>query len=631
MRFSHECWFGVTNIVSMTETSALGASKRRLLALVAVVFTLPSYFLSPFPTEGIDVGWVYWLHRIADDHVPWGTEAVFTYGPLGWIAVPEYEFRLHYLVTIIVCALCTWSIVNPLLKRNERPGWLTPLLLVGSVIAMFALLPALPERFLGVLMFHIVLRFIGKDTVNSPRWTMGFAAAVGGLWLIKLSVGVIGLAFLLALLLWDVVTSKERIVRLRAFGLLVVAPVFALTFFVLGFVTIGHSRLFDVSPYLRDSLDLAIAYGDNMSAAYAPIWTFLLVPIMGVSLLVLMPRSLRAFVPLALSLIIVFRLGFTRHDLGHMYSVMGLPLFTLLAAKTASQPSNQGPTMFAFSPKRFEGVVVVATAWFTVLGLVFANHTLPIFEAQRLKASVKGLGGLVSPVFTNADKTAVLSAQRQTVSQLSELMKANAVNTSTDTIGIEPYDLGLHWALRIARPRQNVVFQRYQSYSVRADTIGAAFITENGPTFILYRPDAVVDSRLASAEAPRTTIAILRSYDYIATSANKKWVLLKRRSSANGSTDSGARKALCFPTVIIRSAPPSTLRGLFSSLVVPLSYPTVMADGKTRRLTSASFDTPIAAEPSVTLNGSNKEPAPLKLTPAAGVASVTAGPSICQR
>jgi hypothetical protein len=608
----------------MTETHTLKARERGLFGLVAVILTLPSYFLSPFPTTGIDVGWVYWLHRIADDRLPWGTDAVFTYGPLGWIAVPQYEYRLHYLVTIIVCALCTLSIVLPILKRNEKDGWLAPLLLVASVVLMFALLPALPERFLGVLMFHIVLRFIGKDTIESARWTMGFAAAAGFLWLVKLSVGVVGLGFLMALLLWDVVTSKDRVARLRALGLLVVAPVFTLASFILGFITVGHSRLFDVARYLKDSLNLALFYSDNMSAAYAPIWTFLLVPVMGLTILLLMPRSLRVFVPLALSLLIVFRLGFTRHDLGHMYSVMGLPLFTLLAARMALTNNESPKTLFAFTPKRFDVVVVVATSCFTVLGLVFANHTLPVFEAQRVKASVKGVGGLVSDAFTRGDRAAVLSAQQRTVSELSTMLKGNSVDISTDTIGIEPYDLGLHWALGTARPRQNVVFQRYQSYSVESDTIGATFYADRGPTFVLYKLNAVVDGRLASGEAPRTTIALLRSYDHIATSPDKAWVLLKRR------TDPDRRKDLCFPTVLISPAPPSAMRRLFSTVVVPIDNPTVMVDGKVRRLTTASFNTPIAAEP-VGSSVVDDQSGPLKITPLSGVASVTPGPPVCRR
>jgi hypothetical protein len=608
----------------MTETYALRAGARRLFGLAAVLLTLPTYFLSPFPTMGIDVGWVYWLHRIAEDRLPWGSDAVFTYGPLGWIAVPQYEFRLHYLVSIIVCALCTWSIVAPILKRVEQPGWRTPLLLVVCVVLMFALLPALPERFLGVLMFHIVLHFIRKEKIHSARWTMGFAAATGALWLIKLSVGVVGLAFLMALLIWDVATSKSRITRLRSAGLLVVAPVFALISFVLGFITIGHSNLSDVSRYLKDSLNLALFYGDNMSAAYAPIWTFLLVPIMGLSLLLLMPRSLRVFVPISLSLLIVFRLGFTRHDLGHMYSVMGLPLFTLLAAKVASDKGEQPRTVFAFSPQRYDVVLLAATAWFTVLGIVFANHTLPTFEAQRVKASLKAVGGLVSTKFTNGDRVAVVSAQQKTVTEVSDLLKSNKVNLETDTIGIEPYDLGLHWALGIARPRQNVIFQRYQSYSPQADNINASFLRESGPKYILYRVNAVVDGRLASAESPRTTVAILRLYDNIASSTNNEWVLMKRRSSSD------AAKPRCFPTVIISAAAPSPIRRLFSTLVIPIDNPTVMVDGKLRRLTTASFDTPVAAEPSAASSTPADQERLLKMSPVSGVASVTPGSEVCQ-
>ena len=524
--------------------------------------------------EGLDPGWMYWIHRASTDGLQWGRDVVFTYGPLGWLSQPNSDFRVHLAISSMVLVLVHYLAISTLQR------WLkvSPTAAVVIALGAFACAPAYPERFLCVVGL-LCLR--PRSMVERPvLYDIGTSAGIALISLIKFGNGLISLVLVLGAVSYDALFPYRREALRSAARITILVP----AFLGLGFVAIGQS-LANLWDFVQSSFEIAVGFSASMQLASPELrWTILLLPFLGFATLC-SARNLRNTLLLGLAFFFGIRLGFTRHDLGHYQTSLSLPLFVGLGlaadsiATKATLPSIRGKV-----GKEQPGKVFIAP-------LVFALSSFAVFQGTPLA----WLGAPFRPLVTNLE---LLTNSRGSVSpspsenfpslpELQSLLTDHRVQSNV-TVGIEPWDLGLHKALGIRSPRQAPVFQRYSAYTAKLDELNATFMASaQAPKILLYRMKAEIDQRIASFEAPRTMFEIARQYRFMEASKSGAWALLRRRtpSELEGSQ-------ICTPSILL-TAKPLPIQEKVGSLFWPPSPSQVLANGKSRRLTGASFSTPL--------------------------------------
>ena len=425
---------------------------RRPVLLLGSIAAVPS-LTGTGTVEGLDPGWMYWIHRASTDGLQWGRDVVFTYGPLGWLSQPNSDFRVHLVISSVVLVLIHYLAISTL------QTWLkvSPTAAVVIALAAFASAPAYPERFLCVVGL-LCLR--PRSMVERPvLYDIGTSAGIALISLIKFGNGLISLVLVLGAVSYDALFPYRREALRSAARITILVP----AFLGLGFFAIGQS-LANLWDFVQSSFDIAVGFSSSMQF-FAPElrWTALLMPFLGLAAFY-STRSFRSAFLLGLAFFFGIRLGFTRHDLGHYQTSLSLPLFVGLGlaansvASTVTQPAVRG---LASRNKSTHGKFFVGP-------LVFALTSFVVFQGSPLS----WLGVPFRPLATNlgllatgrGSASAGTSENFPSLPELQSLLGAHTAK-SKDTVGIEPWDLGLHRALGIRSPRQAPVFQRYSAYT----------------------------------------------------------------------------------------------------------------------------------------------------------------------
>jgi hypothetical protein len=136
-----------------------------LLLLYAAILTAPMSF--DFPGTGLDASWQYALNVLPWSQYKFGTDVVFTYGPLGFVACP-LNFG-HNLAIALAIRLFVWALALAMLgagyasSRNRRPGYFI------AVIAVVVAHPvaAQPEY---LLTLGALLLILGYEPEGRRWW-----------------------------------------------------------------------------------------------------------------------------------------------------------------------------------------------------------------------------------------------------------------------------------------------------------------------------------------------------------------------------------------------------------------------------------------------------------------------------
>jgi len=474
--------------------------------------------VQPPKPSGVGLGpsWQRAITVAARDHLTFGRDVVFTYGPLGYVvdgvADPSLAITraLVRIAIAIVVAAALWRAVGRSASPLQRLAFGAVLALVGANAGIdYALL-------LGIV--ALLAR-----TARFPRcWpavglTVGFAALFGALAKYTLAVDVIAAAA--AVWAVDIARgpARRRTAALSAAGtaaLVLVAGLFASNGF-------SAARLVE---YIGSAAEIASGYSAaTVGGPHRDIFLAFSVALATIAVGIAAWRERKpTLLPLAVVvLFLAWKHGFVRQDAHIVIFFMtaaGVTAILLVAVRRA--------------PARI--LALGATALAVAAFAFTAQPALPSFE--RVLAGVRYAA---APVTTEAliarDDSAALAADR-----LPAALAAEAARATVDVLPSETaivFANGFRWA-------PLPVFQSYSAYTPALDALNREALIARGASTILIDWRGT-DQRLSFGEAPATMGAIACRYrtapDGITAVGGIPYVVLRRDArSSCGEADAGS-------------------------------------------------------------------------------------------
>ncbi|MBI4860980.1 MAG: hypothetical protein HY815_12105 [Candidatus Riflebacteria bacterium] len=329
----------------------------RTLLLALVAWTVLALALLPLPAilpgAGGDSSWQWALQELRARGARWGTDVVFTYGPLGFVHPRMYDPRTFHVVFACWAGLAFLGAVA-LVRVAPAQRW--PAVWTVGVAALFALLAGCHPDTGVVLVVAAIARALLTRTGRISAADVVLATGAGVIGLTKGTFLCLVSALAAAALACAVVeslfsvraptggsgsrawTRPGSIVGLIALGFL--GGAFAL-----------RQRPADVVAFLTGTIDVASGYPDLLSLEGPPGPAFLYLITLAVLLFGLVRSSAMPGLPAPMAHaawvgaagFLVFRAGFTRQDSHVGIAVTSLAGIVLLDLDLWPGPASRGP------------------------------------------------------------------------------------------------------------------------------------------------------------------------------------------------------------------------------------------------------------------------------------------------
>ncbi len=476
--------------------------KKIFVILLTIIFTcyfIPYTFIFyPFG-NGIDPSWQIALHLALKNHLVFGRDFVFTYGPMGAfftrfpIGVPAYQFILFDLFIAANAAYIFYSIYSrSLLSVSIRVAIVALLVLHGDIsllllwMLVYLLFDFLETRRIAVLIDAIVMCSLA--------------------FFVKFSTGLVPLIFVslfLAFCLW------KRILSWQKTGAVAALYVILLVLISIAFPT-------NLLEYIRSGLSIISGYSEGMYLERtAPGQMTDLA--MGVACMILLAlpfflfikkfiqdkRSLLLYFMVGVTALVLFKVAFTRLHDSQFFSFI-IPVAALLAMFTSIEQKK----VFYISLLPIMLLVMIRT-----------------FSEENLRDRV---ASMIRPYLWPAHYIASMDAY-DGVRYLGEpdtyYIPASYLEKISDkTVDIMPWDIALLGYNKLNyHPRP--IPQTYSAYTGYLDQLNADFIEKKGPEYILINPVSIENRNLLYDES-KTKIEMLKYYRSV--SADWHHILLER-------------------------------------------------------------------------------------------------------
>lgn len=434
------------------------------------------------PGSDLDASWVGVLHEAARHGWQFGTDIIFTYGPLGYLSVPIFApdtFWWLVLLRLCVGAVAGYAF-HHVFRDTQLAGWMTPLVLL-------AVLPPTMSSFDLPFVVPIVLwMYLGLFTPGArPRHTLAaLSAIVAAIALVKFTW--LTLAMGVAVLL-----TVEDVGRRRQWPIPTIVFLASCLLLWVGF----GQQLAHLPAWLATGWDTAAAYSEAMSTPVGPyqrreLLLFALTSLALLGMAVVAVRETRParwrVVPvsgLALLLFVLFKLGFVRHDAHATVAMFAMPLLgTLVGAHLVARRDARALLAIA-------GVMALCVASYAYGLRRYSDRLTPpahylIYGAQRLQT----LRDFTHPLRLHAQLTRERDAA---LSTLREELPLPTLEGSADLYAFRQNLLLAHQIAYAPRP----VFQSYGAYTPALAEANRRFLaSDSGPRHVLFDA-ATIDSR----------------------------------------------------------------------------------------------------------------------------------------
>lgn len=466
------------------------------------------------PTAGLDQSWWAGLYMAAHDHLRFGTEIVFTYGPLGilrepWLFFPGALSLIPYLYNAV---LFTFFCVTLVAVLRRRVGWL-PAALIS--LALLLLLQQ-TELAVAISMFASILIIERRPGENGM---LAFAAGGGLLagieMLGKLSVGPV----VVVVLLLGLVGARAKTRDLLTFLLTLLAS-------MVGLWLLTGQPLADLPEFVGNSSQIVTGYSDAMSLYdQSPVINLFFVVATAIATVAwtLEGRYEDRRADLAagaIALVITFafyKQAVIRIDGFHMAA-----FFSLVALLWVAIPPRRG-----LLPLSLAGM-----AAFAVTASLYATSVEPGPGANP----IANLGDFVSNARTAFDtgrQERKIQQSRRELQDVYEVPPRLLGQLDGHRASVGPWEVMAAWAYEVDWSPAPV-FQNYSAYTTKLDQLNTDVIgSASGPDRILRHPGRNpqypgrgVDVRLLAWDPPAQSVATLCHFRPIATSFN--WQVLAR-------------------------------------------------------------------------------------------------------
>lgn len=459
---------------------------------------------SVVPESGLDNSWLGGLYMASRHGMNFGTDIVFTYGPLGFLSGPRSYYALQGQLALVFQFAAYFAVAFMLIagiRKALGSQWIG--LLVGALIGLVVvgLIPSTDTALLVGVMFSCV--YCVLDGFEGRR-LRGFAIALGVIaaiaLMIKLSTGVAAGG----LIVFTLLTRDDRWRSLLRF-VAALGGAFLLLWLVTG------NALFDIPAFIGNTLSVASAYSSAMSLDMPPtdsmIFAALLLAAGGFVVAFICARGRGVADRVALlglwTLLVLagFKFGFVRSDRGHL-----LLYFSALI-----------PCLFAFMPRGGDRAAWLAVAISTFTLIVVAHGIQVAFWGSsgsevQIAESLRSFKNQARVVF-GGGAFATEAANSRARMQINHPLEPEGRALIGDrSVHIYPYEANIAWALGL-NWRPLPVFQNYSAYSNTLDDLNAERIySPSAPEFILRNLDPPIDGRNLAHESPAATVAMICRY-----------------------------------------------------------------------------------------------------------------------
>jgi hypothetical protein len=485
--------------------------------LLGVAVALLSWNVGMIPASGgLDASWNAGLAMATEDGLRYGTELVFSYGPLGFLQgqrlwygdLGVLAFLFSATLYVGFCLALVWAL------RRRLPA--LPTLVIAFLVV--AVLPLIEEALLLAVLASLAIleRERSERTVNVfVVAAAGFAAVEA---LLKLSTGpIIALIFLLAL-----IGSRARWRQIAAFALLFVAELAAL------WLITGQS-LGDVPHFIQNTAQIVSGYSTAMLRKVdVPAWKVTLATIAAAAItLGVVAASYRARFRdqrarwaavglVAVAAFTLFKEGVVRTDAGHLSLYFSSACVLWIA--------------IPWTGRRW---LLAGAAAIALMGIPVRPPGLPtnLDAAANVRFAGEGLHALLS-----GDRRAdLIDAGRAGMRSLYRIDRRSRTALEGRTVAIEPWEAAVAWAYEL-NWEPLPVFQNYSAYTSELDRLNAAAVeSRSGPERILREnqllvlpefPTPDLDGRYPGWDPPEQARAVL--CNFVPLQTTERWQVLGR-------------------------------------------------------------------------------------------------------
>jgi hypothetical protein len=497
------------------------ARKRRLLlrpvvqaALGAVAIAWLTWPVETLiPETGLDPSWRAGLSMASLQSLEFGKELTFSYGPLGYLAYPYLYFPVTAALAGLYVGVLQAAIAGSLLWAARASFGFFGAAAIALAISKMAIL-VLPTSLLVPPLAFLWCAYAIRR--SSDRWFLAVALGGGLIGALELLIRVTSGLIVLALVGVTLVMERER----RSRNLAVFAASGLTSFLVLWLASGQDIR--SVPDYLLYSFEIVSGYSDAMAYEDPSLkWEYFAAAAAAAVVLFIgwrntegwsRPRRLKLLALGAVLAYPTFKQQFVRHDEFHT-----------------------GPWFISAA------VVLVALSWRrdtrgeTALGLVCVLMALgagrvTLDELNPFRSAGRAVDQLRT--MATSERLAVSVETRDGMRSHYRLDERILARIRNRTVHVYGDETSVAWAYPEFRWHPLPAFQSYTAYTKRLDELNARFLWNDGPEFVLRGPDAPVDSRNFTLEAPETMLRMFCRYEEVL--AVPGWQLLQRRANRCG-------------------------------------------------------------------------------------------------
>jgi len=483
-----------------------------VIGLLVLVISIP--WNMSMPTAKLDPSWQMAIHYAYAHGMQFGRDVVFTFGPLGFLWLPQYYPDHYYTMLAFWASLALiFLMVVYYLSASGNKIQISVQCILGYTIltvGVFIKDAILFSYFALLLIFVLDQR--KKSSAVRAGLTVGlisFAALIG----LEKFTGLI-LAVATLILLDFHLMMMRRVPRYS---------IFFAVLFVLFAVSVGKQEPSSILPYLQHSWIVASGYSQAMqiSKSFAKLCVYLLVVSTFVVFSALIEckekrfdlTSFTRWLGLLLVLFMSFKEGHVRQD-GHIERSWATLVFVLAIYSTY---------FFRHFPQKAYQLVFCAIAMLAVVPTIYIRAHLTYLEVvdrdvmQRLRTAKEVL--FHGKEYQDAAYAAALT-------QIKHSFPLQSVISLDESVDIYPSRASVLIANQLNyRPRP--LLQSYQAYTGRLAALDRDYLySDKAPERLLFRVGSI-DGRYPGMDDGYSWPDILSLYD--SGGKTSEYIILKRR------------------------------------------------------------------------------------------------------
>jgi hypothetical protein len=466
------------------------------------------------PAPGVDHSWQLGLLMASERGLDFGTEVIFTFGPLGFLHVPLVGYADLAVLTFLYQAALYVALATALVwaLRASLP------MLAAAVVAYLAI-AVLPAIEIAIAVPAIVcLGLLGRDRSDLAIVVLAAAGAVYAALeqLGKISHGPV----IFAICLLALIGMRARWWQLAAYVAAFAGAVLLL------WVATGQS-LSDLPDFVRNGREIVSGYSEAMAVSTAPGWQ---APVAALALAATVAAAAAfgrfpdgrarwcAAALVGIAAFLMFKEGVVRYTPGRLTAFFATACVLWLA--------------IPWSPARRGALAAGALALAALTMYLSPTRASPGLNAiANLRLVQEQARTLVSPRRRGEVEEEGRDAMRATY----RLGPRILAGLRGHTVSIDPWEIGVAWAYDL-NWSPLPIFQNYSAYTTRLDELNAAALaSREGPERVLRENPREVypefatlnaDGRFFGWDPPAQARALLCNFVPLVTT--KRWQLLAR-------------------------------------------------------------------------------------------------------